>query len=218
MHTLTEGLGGRTIYIGKPIDPQRSLHVCPLIIVRGQECLTIFFRKFIAFDHDRPPRLQVAWAGGQASHFEDTLNFLTLYLLPGTENADAPPQTADFQEVHRLLLLLTRLLSGTAAVSRERRKLLQFVKGAGRGVKSPQKKKGEDREEEERFSNPQPGPFLAELISRLVQEAVEAGMRTEEEGREKRREALSAQEEAPRREETPQRPSPSPRRVRYNLD
>ena len=76
----------------------------------------------------------------------------------------------------------------------------------------------EERNEEERFPDPQPDPFLVELVSRLVQEAVEARKRTEEEEREQRREVLSTRKEVPQREETSQRSSPSPRRVRYNLD
>ena len=76
----------------------------------------------------------------------------------------------------------------------------------------------EERNEEERFPDPQPDPFLVELVSRLVQEAVDARKRTEEEVQEQRQEALLTRKEAPQREETPQRPSPSPRRVRYNLD
>lgn len=77
----------------------------------------------------------------------------------------------------------------------------------------------EERQEAERLLDPQPDPFLVELISRLVQEALEARKRAEEEEREQqRRETLAARREAPQREETPQRPSPSVRRVHYNLD
>jgi hypothetical protein len=75
----------------------------------------------------------------------------------------------------------------------------------------------EERNEAERFPDPQPDPLLTELI-RLVQEGIETRKRTEEEERENRRETLPARKETLPKEETLQRPSPSSLRVRYNLD